>query len=77
METSKEKRRRLIRKILLNRLIKNILEGKMEVIPVPKGVLYNENGGARHQYFAPLDRSSYNYGYMEIDELLAGSPNIW
>jgi hypothetical protein len=74
---NKEKRRRLLRKLLLRRLIKNILEGKVRTIPVPEGLLYNQLGGTRRQYYAPNERSSYNYGYMEIDEMGSGSPTIW
>lgn len=73
----KQKRRSLLRKILLKKLIKNILEGNASTVPRPEGLLYNELGGARRQYYSPSERSSYNYGYMEIDEMPAGSPNIF
>lgn len=72
-----KKRRRLLRKLLLKKLIKNILEGKVVTVPEPEGELYNSQGQPRPNYHSPNERSGYNYGYMEIDEIGAGTPTIW
>jgi hypothetical protein len=32
---------------------------------------------SRPEYKSPIDRNTYNYGYMESDEMEAGTPNVW
>lgn len=70
------KRKRFLRKLLLNKLIKDVLEKKFDNTPELLNNLYNNNS-SRKQYLSPLDRSSYNYGYMNINEMGAGTPTIW
>lgn len=72
----KNKRRLILRKLLLKKLIKNILEGKVVNLP-ESSVLQNPQGQPRPNYRSPSERSSYNYGYMEIDEIGAGTPTVW
>ena len=55
------KQRRRLRKKRLDALIKLVDQGKVR---------------SSREYISPDDRSSYNYGYMEIDEMLAGTPNV-
>lgn len=70
------KRKRFLRKLLLKKLIKDVLERKFDNTPELLNNLYNNNS-SRKQYLSPLDRSSYNYGYMNINEMGAGTPTIW
>ena len=74
---NKEKRRRLLRKLLLKKLIRDVVSGKFKNETSQVSPLQNEHGGGRVSYHSPQDRSSYNYGYMEVDEMGAGTPNIW
>ena len=77
LEEERAKRKKILRLILLKRLIENMFENKVDNTPVLPNSLYNENGSPRRQYFSPLDRSNYNYGYMTLDEIGAGTPTIW
>lgn len=72
----RRKRCRQLRRLLLLKLIKQVLEGKLNTAPVSLTNLYNNQGGARRQYRSPEDRSSYDYGYMKIPEMQTG-PTIW
>lgn len=71
----KERRRR--RQKRLNSLLKAIKDGDIDSKKVPVDELFNNKIAPRQQYISPDDRSSYNYQYMELDEMLAGTPNIW
>jgi len=64
------------RKQLLLKLIQQISKGKFDNTPVLLDKLYS-NKPPREQYISPRDRSTYNYGYMELDEMGAGTPNTW
>lgn len=73
----KNKRRRLLRKLLLKKLIDNILEGKVDTKIQPDHELFSTQGQPRPEYSSPEERSGYNYGYMNINEMGAGTPTIW
>lgn len=65
------KRKRVLRKILLNKLInlnKLRFQNKEDIV---------NNNVPRPKYISPADRSSYNYGFMNINEIGAGTPTIW
>jgi hypothetical protein len=51
-----------IRKKILHRILK---------------LLETKTNGARRKYVSPKDRDSYNYGYMNINEMGSGTPNSW
>lgn len=72
IEFNKRRRRRKLRRALISKLIHSVLSGDFDNTPALFN-LNNSNGGARRTYYGPHDRSSFNYGYMEIDEMQ--SPN--
>jgi hypothetical protein len=55
-------RKRELRKILLNKLVEQILAGKFNSQDV---ILNNRRN---KEYLSPLERDSYNYGYMTNDQ---------
>ena len=72
------KKRLKLRKKKLDALVKDIESGKVDSKKVPVDELFNVRFSPRQEYVSPKDRSSYDYGgYMEIGEMLAGTPNIW
>lgn len=40
-------------------------------------LLEKNPNSARREYISPKDRDSYNYGYMNINEIGSGTPNSW
>ena len=73
-----EKRKKLLRLILLKQVMDKVLGNDFNNIPVaPNDLLDSTYGGSRRQYLSPIDRSTYNYGFMNINEIGAGTPNIW
>lgn len=69
MERSKRCERR---QKLLN-ILNLILDGKIDSSKTPLARIFNQQG-PRQQYVSPKDRGMHNSGYMEIDEMLAGTP---
>jgi hypothetical protein len=39
--------------------------------------LYMDKAPPREEYVSPLDRSSYNYGYLDTFQVLDQSGNYW
>jgi len=76
VQKGEKHRRRQRRKRLLLRLLKDILKGDFDNTPELLDKLYNNNP-PRRQYMSPRERDSYNYGYKEIDEMGASTPNVW
>lgn len=81
----KRKRRQNRRKALLQ-LIDSVLSGKFDSGEEPINNLFEKDTPAREMspqaaprphYVSPRDRSTYNSGYMQVDEMTAGTPNIW
>jgi hypothetical protein len=70
-EFNKRRRRRKIRRALLKKLIDAVLSGNFNNTPEILTNVYNRGGGARRTYHSPVDRSMYDYGYMEMDEMSA------
>lgn len=76
IEEAKEainRRRRSDRRQKLFHILELILDGKIDSSKTPLGKIFNQQG-PRQSYVSPKDRSTYNYGYMETDEMLAGTP---
>jgi hypothetical protein len=71
-----ERRRRSERRQRLFHLLELILEGKIDSSKTPLAKIFEPNPlqGTRQRYVSPKDRSTHNYGYMETDEMLAGTP---
>lgn len=68
-----ERRVRAERRRKLLELISKIESGEIDSSEVPLDQLFslwNGNGRGRGQYISPLDRSSYNYGYMIDGEVV-------
>ena len=80
LESQRRKRR-----MLLLKLINDILSGNFNAEQPSKDDLYSLHTSVRDQYLhgprphyiSPEDRSTYNSGYMQMDEMTAGDPNIW
>ena len=79
-----KKRKRVLRKLLLERLIKMIESGQFNNIEEATESLFPLNSNRterfvpRGEYKSPRDRDTYNYGYTEIDEMTGlHSPNSW
>lgn len=68
-----QRRRRSERRQKLFHIIELILDGKIDSSKTPLADIFNQRG-PRQSYVSPKDRSSHNYGYMESDEMLAGTP---
>lgn len=79
MNAAKKKRalRRKFRMAALRQLIEDIENLKFDNTPISMNDKYPIWEGSRKEYQSPLDRSSYNYGYMLSSELGAGQPNEW
>ena len=68
-----ERRQEAKRRQKLFHILELIIDGKIDSSKVNIGKIYNQKG-PRQTYVSPKDRASYNYGYMEVDEMLAGTP---
>jgi hypothetical protein len=84
MDSKAFKRKREIRRMLLDQLVKDILAGKYNNVQESTESTYplHSNRTERHvprgEYKGPRDRDTYNYGYTEIDELTGlHAPNVW
>ncbi len=68
-----ERRRRSDRRQKLFHILELILDGKIDSSKTPLADIFNQRG-PRQSYVSPKNRSTHNYGYMELDEMLAGTP---
>lgn len=68
-----ERNRRSERRQKLFHILELIFSGKIDSEKVPLSRIFNQMG-PRQRYISPKDRASHNYGYMELDEMLAGTP---
>jgi hypothetical protein len=68
-----ERRKRLKRRKSLLSLLQDISDGTLNTRKEPLSWIFNQEG-PRNQYISPQDRGTYNYGYMEEKEMLAGTP---
>lgn len=73
-----DKKRHILRRRKLLELLKKIQRGELDASKVPLDKLYElyVGGGPRREYESPADRSTYNYGYMWMGEMMAGTPNV-
>lgn len=76
MNKGKKKILRERRKKLLLKLLRQVLNGDFDNTPVLLDKMYT-NTPPREQYSSPRDRDTYNYGYMNINEIGADTPNVW
>ena len=76
-EKQTERRERMKRRKKLLSILQAILSGEIDSTKMPVDEYFNMNNTPRMEYVGPKDRSQYNYRYMEVDEMLAGTPNIW
>jgi hypothetical protein len=72
-EEKVKRRSRMKRRQALMRLLKLIESGTLDTSRHPMGKIFNQMT-PRMQYVSPDARSSYNYGFMEIDEMMSGTP---
>lgn len=64
-------------------LLKELEEGMLDSSIYPLDELFSIETpertqllmGPRNEYKSPLDRSSYDSGYIKVHEMLAGTPN--
>lgn len=70
-------RKRKIRRILLNKLLKAIKSGNFDNVEIIYNNLRQNLGNSRPQYYNPQERGSYNYGYMETSEMGTDTPNVF
>ena len=70
-----ERRRRSDRRQKLFHILELILDGKIDSSNTPLAQIFNQSG-PRQKYVSPKDRGSYNYGYMQSDEMSAGTPFV-
>jgi hypothetical protein len=68
-----ERRRRSDRRQKLFHILELILDGKIDSSKTPLAELFNQRE-PRQSYVSPKNRATHNYGYMEINEMLAGTP---
>lgn len=68
-----ERRRRSDRRQKLFHIMELILDGKIDSSKTPLARIFNQSG-PRQKYVSPKDRASNNSGYMEMKEMLAGTP---
>ena len=76
-EKQTKRRDRMKRRKKLLDILQAILSGDIDSKKVPEDEYFNMNNTPRMEYIGPRERSQYNNRYMEIDEMLAGTPNIW
>jgi hypothetical protein len=74
MEKRLARKRRKGRLKKLRALLRAIQRGDVDSFKPPESDVFMPDWySPRKQYLSPLDRSNYNYGYMEIGELMTGS----
>jgi hypothetical protein len=71
-----ERRNRSERRQKLFEIIQMILDGKIDSSKTPLAPIFNQQG-PRQTYISPQRRGGNNYGYMEMQEFLAGTPNVY
>ena len=69
------RRKKMKRRQRLMHLINLILGGQINSAKKPMSRLFNQKA-PRFEYTSPSERSQYNYGYMEADEMMAGTPFV-
>lgn len=71
-----ERRNRSERRQRLFEIIQMILDGKIDSSKTPLAPIFNQEG-PRQVYVSPQRRGGNNSGYMEMQEFLAGTPNVY
>ena len=75
-EEAVERRNRSERRQRLFEIIQMILDGKIDSSKTPLAPIFNQQG-PRQTYISPQRRGGNNSGYMEMQEFLAGTPNVY
>ena len=73
VEERTQRRERTRKRRELMEIIRAILNGEIDSSEHPVQRYFSNRIAPRADYISPRDRSQYNYGYMEIDEMLAGT----
>jgi len=71
-----ERRKRSERRQKLFEIIQLILDGKIDSSETPLAGIFNQQG-PRQTYISPQRRGGNNSGYMEMQEFLAGTANVY
>lgn len=74
VEESVERKEKRKRRQALLRLVQAILSGKIDSRKIPLDELFRLHSGPTREYISPKDRNHNNYRYMEIGEMMAGTP---
>lgn len=70
-----ERRKRSERRQKLFEIIQLILDGKINSSETPLAGIFNQQG-PRQTYVSPQNRGGHNSGYMEMNEMLVGNPQV-
>ena len=73
VEEEMKRRRRSDRRQKLCHILELILDSKVDSSKSPLADIFNQRGPSQ-SYVSPKDRASHNYGNMELNEMLAGTP---
>jgi hypothetical protein len=68
-----ERDKRFERRQKLFHILQAILSGELDSSKAPLSKLFNQRV-PRLEYVSPNDRSTYNSRYMELQEMLSGTP---
>ena len=64
------------RRKALMKLLSLIADGKFDSKKIPEDLIFILPNSPRAEYTSPLTRDSYNYGYMELDDMTATNPSV-
>ena len=72
-DRKQNKRRRKNRLALLRSIVDQIMKGEFSGGHLNPHDIYKSHIPNRNEYFSPLDRSAYNWGYMTTGEIGSGN----
>ena len=75
VEEKGERNEKCKRRKALLRLIQIILGGEFDSSKIPLDEILRLHSGPTREYISPKDRNHNNYRYMEIGEMMAGTPH--
>lgn len=75
VEQTVEREEKSKRRKALLRLIHAVLSGKFDSDKIPLDEIFKLHSGPTREYISPKDRNHNNYRYMEIGEMMAGTPH--
>lgn len=77
MDRDRVNKNRMKRREKLVKLLELLYNYGMDAVETNEDELFQINRVPRKEYISPKDRSGYNYRYMTIGEIGAGTPNVW